>query len=965
LTAAISAWNSQLRPASRRLFLSLAVVIDLAALLVARQGTKAARLLALVLFGTTLLWLVASQWVRRRREQRPSTQAITTVRRVDRGLAEQLQRALELAARHERDATQPAQHVTPPEQSGPAAPEPRASSNISSELVALHLQRLATKLPRAAVDELARTRAARITFLATLGTVVACVGAWAFSVRLFEGFDVLIARDNRAPLPIQLLDVDSVVVQPPAYLRMSPESLDIDVNTAQPEGSQVIVRGTPRHAGRVLQLWDGRSGVPFLNDGQGGLVAHYVVEQSVNLTIVERLGEVIIPERAKLSIETIPDEPPEVELEGAPKHIALEDAEHIELNYSARDDHGLRELDLVLRSGAREERRVLTRLDGETRRFASAHVLFPHDAFLTTSYGAVDVFIAARDDNNRPGSKWGHSAVLTLDKPSLGRAQVQRYQAFREARDQLVDTLAQWMGDAAQAGAHELASAPPASATVPTTALGELEHRLNADRSVRRALLAFVRAQHQKLLRVTNSRQQRLDTLSEVTLALDVGMEAVAHKDAEHVALQLADVAIEVEAGAKAAQQSEQREQGISRIKAAISTLGTGASELKQLGLLGADLGEIATAGTRRIERAFSASDYDNVQRAASFLAERLRRPSPSFVGGGRAGVESMRRQSRRGSGAKPSEADLHLERVMTELQQLAREHASAIDTVEQIVQASEQGAEKAVPTPGASELAKQHAEALRHSVSDLPALGGEPGSQRAALGLAKEIVRGAAESLERLQFGATYDALNKAEAALLEAEKLEGGMDDRSTANLPRRREQLNLERTWVKEQLDRTRNTALDGMRERLQKAAGRERELSERANRLAQREAKGDAVLPEDVRSDLEQASHWMRQATDVLDSGRARLALEHQRHAQSLLERNEPEPERDNENRGNQDKNVNRDPNSRGNGPGHGSVVPTSDVETREAFRRRVQKGLSQKVPPELSPAIRRYAEGLLK
>jgi hypothetical protein len=225
--------------------------------------------------------------------------------------------------------------------------------------------------------------------------------------------------------------------------------------------------------------------------------------------------------------------------------------------------------------------------------------------------------------------------------------------------------------------------------------------------------------------------------------------------------------------------------------------------------------------------------------------------------------------------------------------------------------------------------------------------------------------VRGAAESLERLQLVGAYEGLNKAESALLEAEKLAESSDERANSSASKRREQLAVERAWVKEQLDRTRESALGGMRDRLRQAGGRERELSERANRLAQREAKGDAVLPEDVRADLEQASQWMRQATDGLESGRARLALEHQRRAQSLLERNEPEPDRDAPDRGSKPDNSKRDPSTTGKGSGHGNVVSTSDVESREAFRRRVQKGLSQKVPPDLSPAVRRYAEGLLK
>ncbi|HEY5957442.1 MAG TPA: hypothetical protein VIV60_12840, partial [Polyangiaceae bacterium] len=637
LSAVVSAWKAQLRPAWGRMLLAFSFGTAVAALLLARNGTGRTRLLAIGLLVALLAFLLGVSLARRRLARRPNAEVVRTVRRVDSALAGQLDRALELSER----ALEPTEGDT---------------KVVSTELVQLHLQRLAARLPVLQVEQLARKRAGRVSLIATLGGTAGFIIAWLFAVHLFEGFDVLVATGKRAPLTMQHLDIDSVLVQPPGYLRASSEQLEFDSNTAQPEGSQVVVRGVPRHAGRALHLSDGAHEVPFVNDGQGGLVAHYLLERSVSLSVVERLGDVIIPERSRLSIEAIADEPPEAELDGAPKHIPLEGAEEIDLNYNVTDDHGIRQLELVLRSGSREERRTLSRLDGETRHFAGAHVLFTQDPFIASSFGPVEIFVAARDDNNRPGAKWGQSAVITLDKPSVGRPQVRRYEAFREVRDRLVD----WLANATQQAAPEFintvaaanATSNGAASTTPAAAamasLVDLEDKLKVDRSIRRALLSFVRAQHQKLTRPAASRQQRIDTLSETTLALDSAMEALSRKDSEHVAIQLADVAIEIEAGAKAALANEQREQGVSRIRAGLGTLMTGSAELKRLGTLGADLGEIAKAGATRIERAFKANDFENVQRAASFLAERLRRPSSSFVGGGRPGVESMRRSTRR-----------------------------------------------------------------------------------------------------------------------------------------------------------------------------------------------------------------------------------------------------------------------------------------------------------------------------
>ena len=930
-----AAWQTRLRPVESRTLLGVMLGMALIASQVARWGTPATRAVAVGLL-IVCVGVGVGRWAWHRRQARRQTSvALAILGNLNSVLAAQLRRAGELLQTASGQA-----------------------ERVSVELAELHLQRVVEQIPLPAVESLASARAARLKLWANFTILLSIVGILCAPLRVFEGFDVLVARRGSAPWPMHLVDFAPATVLPPAYLRGSTDSIEFDSSSSQPQGSIVVVRGIPVRQGLQLVATDGIHEVPLISDGQGAMTARYVLESSTRLRVAARFGRVLITQRAELLLEAIPDQPPNVELAGAPKRIATGDHMPVELRYSITDDHGIRQIDLVLRAGSREERRPLVRLDGQTRQHAGALVLGADDGFVNGSYGPVEVWVAARDDNSLAGARWGQSEVITLDKPALGQAQVKRHDAYLELRNQLVAWLASVqtnLGTASEREALRLGT---------LATLKAIESGAINEPGIRKLMGSFLRAQRDKLSRASSEPRRLATLLEEVTLNVDSALEAIAQRDAVQVSRLLADVSSEIETAAKATLVGELRDSGIVRIRAAQAMLGAGAIELKRLSRLGADLGEIAQAGWLRIGHAFEASDLSNVQRAAAFLAERLRRPSPSFVGGGRPSVEGGRRGSGRSSGAKASDADAHLERVAAELQQLAREHASAIEALDRLVGDSE----RAVGNDELRGAAKQRADEVRRIIGVLPPLGAEPGSPRAALALGKELARGAAESMEQLQLVAAYEGLRKADAALTEAALLQNALgadatdlEPRATAQL---RQQLAEHRDWIKAKLDEAREHNLSRSKEPMRKASERELEMAERAMRLARREAQKDAVLPEDVRRDLEQSSRLMRQAAESLDSGRGTAAMERQRDAQNLLERNllgsDQEPSES------EDKMTKpfRDATGRRNSGG-GNVASTSDVESREAFRRRVQQGLSREVSPALSPAVRRYAEGLLK
>lgn len=935
LTEIASSWHDRLRPAVLRVVSCVGVAAVLGSLLLARVGTATTRLVAGGgLFAAMALWF-GFKLLQHRRAKQTARRAVEAVRRVDRKLADALSRSIGLV--EDVEARAPA---------------------ISLELANLHLRRIVAHVPLATLEERATRAASRWSNLAAVLGVVLLGLAWGSKRSLVEGANVLLSIHGQAPFEQSLLELDLVTVQPPTYLQQQPDLIEFSGAATAPRGSQVTVRGIPRQVLSKLVLTDGNREIPFVADGNGAVAAQYRLLETARLRVAARFGDTLIRQHSELALEAIPDPAPVVELEGAPKSVAWAEANEFELHYRASDDHGLREIDLVLRTAGREERRVLVRLDGTTKFHTGAQVLLATDAFVSGAYGSVEVSIAARDDNSFDASSWGQSAVIRLDKPAPGNVEARRRDAFLRLREDLTRWLAEGLNQAAT-GASRLEARSRVFAR-----LDQVEAATQSDTTVNQVMRTFLRAERDKLIHASKDPSKLLPTLEEVTLALDVALDAVAQRDAEHVAQLLAEVATEIEMGAKDALLAERREQGHQRILAARDMLSAGARELHKLGLLGGDLGEIALAGAARIRRAHEANDWENVGRAASFLAERLRRPVPSFKGGGgRAGVESSRPASGQ-SRPRPSEADTRLERVINELLQLARDHATEIESVERLTRESDS-------VTGSAELmpeAKQRAARLRGIVEPLPPLGAEPGSQRAALALAKELVVGAAESLERLHLSGAYENLKRADSALAEAELLRGQAGSSelragSHESSQSIRRELSEQLQWIKQVLDTARAKGSAELNEALDRVAGRERELAVRAEELARRETKKDAVLPDEIRSDLSQASRLMQKAAAALEAGRGRGALEPQKQAQELLERNQPIPdkprgaaqqEHDDSSRGNPDRAAKG-----------GNVVSTSDVENRERFRRRVQDGLSQEVSPDLSKAVRRYAEGLLK
>jgi hypothetical protein len=930
------AFSERVRPAFTLALVAFLLGAVVAAGLLGRGGTVPFRLAAAAL----LVLLALGVLLRRIRERRALARRDLMVRRLvlgaDRALGERVLRAFSLEDRAEKDPTVG-----------------------SLELARLHAARTVGRIPRSLVAARGDRLAARLRMAAGIAGVAGTLGLALDPARVIEGLDVLAARRGLAPVPMVFLEGLSVLVQAPAYLRLADRHADPTLSRA-PAGSTLVVRGNPVRPGRTLVLTDGAAEVPFASEGGEGLVARWVVKKDAELWVAARFGDVLVREPQPIRVEQVPDGAPEVVLEGAPREVPLEGLERLELGYSASDDHGLRQIDLVLRSGGREDRRVLERLDGQSRTERGAQALDPGDAFVRRSFLPVLVTIEAKDNDVLTGAKWGRSAAITLKPPPLGAPEAQRFKALLDARGSVVDVLG-WLGS--QPG--PVAPKPLAERRKEAAAaLRSAGAQLTGAARIPDGLSAFLVGQARRLDAAERGTPPE-EALGDVALAVDAALRALSKRDAESVAKRLGDVADEAANAFADARVTERARASNERATAALDVLDAGRENLAVLGALGADLGSVTRGELARVRRALAARSLYHAELAARHLAARLRRPAPSFSSASSGGgVEGGSHQGERDPDAPPSEANRRFDELVGELSQLTQEHAALLEQVERDLSQAEAAA-------GTEELRKEaaeRAERLRTALDSLPRAGAEEGSGRAAAALSREHGAAMAERLERLELGAALESGRTARGltddAKQKAEHPQSISDITDPDALERARSGLADAIAWAERVEQELRRDADARARPRLGEAAERERSIERRIGELAGRGERGEARLPEPVLDRLRRARETMRSAANELSEGRGEPGVRSQREAQRLLEEGSAGRTTDESNHPSDQQPSGEG--DRGRSVGGRETVPKADDKLRARdFRRRVLEGLGKERGTRLEPAIRRYAEGLLQ
>ncbi len=941
-----SASDDVVRPSVRRAILAGAVLVLFGAAHLARLGVAPARAGAAALLGITLIAIAVRGLALRRRPDDLRRVIARTIAQTEPTLGAATLRAANLAERAAVDETVG-----------------------SPELAELHLVRLVS---RASVDRVA-DRAARVAGrLSGAGLALAAAGLFVVlwePFRVIEGLDVLLARRGEAPLELPWLSELDMVAHPPEYLHLDDQGVLPFAPAHLPRGTVITVRGRPVHAGRRVVITDGATDVPFVEDGSGAVVGRFTIADTASLAIAARFGEVRVRQPDRQEIVSIPDAAPSVVVEGAPRTVKLLDEPSVSVHYEATDDHGLREVDLVLRSAGTEERRVLSHPTADAKVDRGGYELRASDAFFRDhAFAPVEVTVEARDNDTVAGPKWGKSPALLVVPPEVGEPEALRLEAMIRARDAVTDLLADRLLQKAPAGAggaahvaHEREVHDKAAAVVEQVlsgSYGGLRIRARYRDLGRGQLRRLARSLDKEKKAPAEASHQGIVAETEgVLLAFDAGVRGLGYRDARIVAKRLADVADEAAAACAAARREAEAAGATLRLDVSVSVLGGGGRQLLRLGDLGRDLGEVVAADLRRVARARAAHDLVHAELAARDLAARLRKPDPSFSGGGGGGVESGT-PSGHGEGGEPSAADHELAEGQRDLEKLAQDHEAEVEDVADALDKAASAEER----KQLREELRKHAQSIRDAVKGLPR-GGEPSAAEGQASAGRDRAESMAGALEREEVGDAVKAGKEAVQALRDAKKLADEArrmfgDDPVGKEAQKAAEAVDREVAWAEEALHELRKSAEARAKEQLEKSGAREKSLGDRARALAKKGESGDSSMPEDTLEQLGDAEREMAKASRALGEGKGDEGLEHQRKAQRLLEMARGE--------------------RRGEGgesssePGDGkeiaknAEVPGKDKHRGpEDFRRRVVEGLGGSSDPALKDAVRRYAEGLLK
>jgi hypothetical protein len=956
----VEIWKSAIDPWRRRAIAAVWVASLLAGAHLARLGSRSARLSVAAVLATIVVGAAGAAIGRRLSWRRPRSLARATIGRLDRDLADRTARAVTLVQRSDQEA-----------------------NTLSRGLARLHLEGVLGTIGTERLAECADRIAQRWRWIGTLAGCTAIGALLIGPLRVVEGLDVLAARNGRGPVPLAYVGDLLAEVQVPRYLRRDDIRFFGYGPVSLPRGSAVTLHAVAVHPDRRLVLTDGKQQVPFVDDAHGAVSARWTLADSVVLEIAARFGDVLIVQHERMELVSIADQAPQVMVEGAPSEARLFDVQEIAVQYQATDDHGLTEIDLVLRAGEREDRRVLARLDGQSMYERGSAIVRATDRFIRGSHLPVEVSVEARDNDPITGPKWGRSPALTLVPPSIGEAEAQRYAAIKAIVDVAVDQLAtrltfEALGDGDECKRH--ASGEAADHARLMQMLQDANGRSFAGLKMPRWLAAAAAGRLERVgwaiaqeqaCRAAQDLPRAHDrarvATEQAVLTLDQRLRVLASVDSIRAARKLADVAQEAAFGSQLAR-TQDRARGVARLQASLGVLDGSARWIGKLDRVGKDLGGVVESGVRRIRRCADASDLQHAELAAEDLAARLRASAASFSGGGGSRSTEAAAGDPSGQGQEQADSAAELDQERNELDDIAREHADQMKRLEEDLSR----ADESMQLGSLRQAAREHARLVREAVANLPSVSPDPSSAEAAAVAAREAAESMADALDQVNLPEAVSRGRSAVRSAQQAQRLSGQQRDffgqpiHLAEPIEPSRAKLEREIGWAQQLLEQQRRAASDKARPDIERAAGAEQQLARRTDQLGHKGRGGDAPLPKAMLGLLDEAAQSMHEASRALRDTQLQPAAERQRQAQRLLEMaREIQGSRDSDEPPSGSETTEQQGNSGSLSGGPVDIPRAEQFHGPDSFRRRVLEGLGGSRDPHLKNAVRRYAEGLLR
>ncbi|HEX5658686.1 MAG TPA: DUF4175 family protein [Polyangiales bacterium] len=777
------------------------------------------------------------------------------------------------------------------------------------------------------------------------------------------------------------------VSYPPASGREVDELAQVR-SLSVPEGASIELTLQPRLAVERAVLKLGERTLPWRRQEDGSLTLTLTAEESAKLELRARMGASWISDPEPRELRVDKDTAPVVELLTPLTDQEAEPNQHVPFGYRAKDDHGLDGVDLVVQLGPNRERRLRVQSFAErttTLRDEGSADVVPA-AFGARPGQTLAVWIEARDRDAVGGANVGRSPVRTI---RIGDAEGEKgpeLPLLLAARDRALDALAERLENPRH---DDAAKVDPARARKTAKATRELIEALSAladgYEDVRDGASA-----NESLIRDMNRRISRL-------LREEAGGESWARVDKTAVA-ELEEDALwlnDLIGRAKL----EAAEGALSRLSATRQRMRKLLNQLKQsddpaqraellaeINRARAELNEIGERLSQaepdvpgdfvnydalrrdadddplqQLERALAQGDLDAAEKALGMLDERM----ASLESGLQGGSEAF-------GNARFSPRNAALEKAKAEVKQLQESQEQLAKESDRVAQRARGRGPEQRAFEAENERLSQRSQQLEKRTRELEAARMQPAvaeSQRTAAQRLKD-------AHDALRQGEAGEARNMAERAASDLQALAAEMKldarmypghDNSRPAAARKAEELARDVAKLANEIAQNLPGEPDELssdeRQALQKQAPTQKQLGERAGKLAEASREDG---PAGMQGGLDRAAQSMKDAQDALEQGELGKARTQQREALDRL--------RDVSRQIEQQQKASRGGRSQGEGRGEGRestsdekvAIPQNEGDSRRnELRRRVLDARRAGTPDTYERSVERYYQEILR